>query len=268
MYPLVSPVTAVVRNVPATFAKALQQNQVPLDVELAQAQHAAYVEGVKEFVRKVIVLSADVNHPDCCFIEDTAVIVGGKAAISLMGAPSRRGEEKLIRTTLREAGLRTVLLDFPATMDGGDVLFTGKHLIVGLSKRTNADAVKQLGAFITEFPIVTVKVEGSLHLKSVMSIFDPEILLFGECKAGHDILAQLRGQGVIDGHYHPVMIPDPVASNVLYMGRNIFIQDGFPASEAVFIQLAGQRNKQIFKVPMSELIKADGALTCCSLLFA
>ena len=269
MYPLNEPITAIVRSLPATFAKALTQNPsaAPIDVELAQEQHAVYVQGLKDIVRKVVVLPADVNFPDCCFIEDTAVIVGNKAAISYLGAPSRRGEEKIIRVTLKECGLRTMLIEFPGTLDGGDVLFTGKHLIVGLSKRTNEFAARQLAEIFSEVPVVTVKVGDSLHLKSVMSAFDPEMLLFGDCDPARLILQQLQEQNVIEGNYGLAFIPDPVSANVLNLGSSVFIQDGFPNSDAIFNELGALKNKQIYKLSMSELIKADGALTCCSLLF-
>jgi dimethylargininase len=47
----------------------------------------------------------------------------------------------------------------------------------------------------------------------------------------------------------------------------VIIQDGFPASERVLSELAARDSRELVKLTMSELAKADGALTCCSLLF-
>lgn len=45
------------------------------------------------------------------------------------------------------------------------------------------------------------------------------------------------------------------------------MQGGFPRSEALLERLCGERGLTLHKLPrMSEFIKADGALTCCSIL--
>jgi dimethylargininase len=108
-------------------------------------------------------------------------------------------------------------------------------------------------------------VEGALHLKSVMSAFDRETILFGDCRAARKIAREL--EDLLPSKHEFVFVPDPVASNVLSLGRHVVIQDGFPGSEAVLSELAAQRGRTLIKVAMSEFIKADGALTCCSLLF-
>ena len=53
------------------------------------------------------------------------------------GHSSRRGETNLIRETIVSVGLNVVEMKDPGTMDGGDVLFTGREFFVGLSSRTN-----------------------------------------------------------------------------------------------------------------------------------
>ena len=55
-------------------------------------------------------------------------------------------------------------------MDGGDVLFTGKELLVGLSHRTNLAGALVLQAAFEEIPVRTLDIKqfGSLHLKSVV----------------------------------------------------------------------------------------------------
>jgi dimethylargininase len=236
-------------------------------VKLAQAQHETYVLALRSLVPRVIELPADEAHPDSCFIEDTAVIVGKKAAISFLGAPERRGEEDAVREVLAACNIETADVQYPATIDGGDVLYTGRHLIIGISRRTSESGARRLAEiFGPEVPVLTVPVEGALHLKSVITALDAETLLIGDCDPGRKISEALETRYGLHKDYSRAWIPDPVAANVIPLGSRILMQDGFPRSEAVIREAAG-KGKELVKLRMSELIKADGALTCCSLLF-
>jgi dimethylargininase len=255
---------------PKSFSRALQQHapSAPIDVALAEKQHQAYTLAMRALVPRVIELPADEALPDCCFIEDTAVIVGRRAAVSFLGALERRGEERAVRDVLGACRLDLYDVQSPATVDGGDVLFTGKHLIVGLSLRTNEAGARCLAdAFGADVPVLTVPVQGTLHLKSVMSSLDEETLLFGDCDAGRKISETLESKYGIGKDYSRVWLPDPVAANVIPLGSKVLVQSGFPRSEAVLKEVAGRTGRELVKLQMSELIKADGALTCCSLLF-
>ena len=262
------PRTAIVRDLPDSFADCLKQElpKQPIDVALARAQHGAYTRALRALVSSLIELPTEETHPDCCFVEDTAVVIDQKAALCRLGAEERRGEEERIGSVLRAHGIETRVLTAPATMDGGDVLHTGRHLFVGLSRRTNGAAATQLADLFPALPVVSAPVEGSLHLKSVMSALDRNTLLFAEHEAAERILTALREKGVLRD-YHVERIPDAVASNVLSLGDTLVIQAGFPKSEDKLVSLARARRMRVVKLHMSELIKADGALTCCSLLF-
>lgn len=257
------------RDLPNSFVDALKQQapDTPIDLALAKTQHQAYVTALKDLGLRVIEVAADESLPDCCFVEDTAVVIGGRAAINNLGAKERQGEEKQINKTLKELGIETFPIEAPGTVDGGDVLFTGKHLIIGLSKRTNAEGARQLGQIFSDVPSFALSVTEGLHLKSVLSAFDSETLLFGECAAAKGIEAELRRKTGNGMSYEIIYLPDPVGANVLSIGDFVVIQDGFPRSEVILKKLAEGKNKTLIKLQMSEFIKADGALTCCSLLF-
>ena len=86
---------AVVRRVSPNFDKALSKyfgTQTP-DPVAAQGSHDAYVMALRAHGTEVEILNALETHPDCCFVEDCAVMIDGVALISNLGAPSRRGEE-------------------------------------------------------------------------------------------------------------------------------------------------------------------------------
>jgi dimethylargininase len=262
---------ALVRGLSASFPDCLKENAPsdPIRMDLARAQHEAYVRALRGLVDELTELPADDSLPDCCFIEDTAVVVGERAAISFLGARERRGEETAVRDALRASGVRELLdIREPATLDGGDVLYTGRHLFVGLSRRTNEAAARQLEEIFGDLvPVCPVRVQGTLHLKSVLSALDSGTLLFGDCDAAKKIHAELEARYRLSESYAVVWLPDPPASNVLAVGSSVLVQDGFPRSEVILKELARRTGKTLIPIRMSEFIKADGALTCCSILF-
>lgn len=258
---------ALVRDLSDSFEVGLKLNPpaIPIDLTLAKEQHENYIHLLQTLVPNVIRLKADINHPDCNFIEDTAIVVNDIAIISHMGALERRGEEVPVAQALEQLGLTLIHLQFPGTMDGGDILYTGKHLLVGLSKRTNEYALNQLKAiFQDKLEVIGIPVIEGLHFKSVISLFDPETLIVASSPAGMKIQQSIESS---TNTYTFISVPDPIASNVLRIGSSLIIQEGFPASETILQNLCNQTSVKLLKINMSELIKADGALTCGSLLF-
>lgn len=259
---------ALVRELSPAFEESLKINppSTPINLDLAIEQHENYMNVLKTVVQDVILIDADPKHPDCNFIEDTAIVVNNIAVISRMGAPERRGEELPIAEVLKSLGERKIIqLQEPATMDGGDILFTGKHLFVGLSKRTNKEALRQLGEiFDGKVSVVGIPVTEGLHLKSVISLFDADTLVVAATTAGHAIRSSIESAVK---EYRFIEVPDAVASNVLRIGSTLIVQEGFLVSEAILQKLCDAESINLVKINMSELIKADGALTCGSLLF-
>ena len=142
---------ALVRPLPASFLQSLKEQtpSTPLDHNVARAQHTSYIELLRQLVDDVVEVEADESYPDCCFIEDTAIVVRDIAVICRPGHPSRRGEEVAVHRTLQSLSfLRIHTIAKPATLDGGDCLFTGNELLVGLSRRTNQHAIDQLSSFL------------------------------------------------------------------------------------------------------------------------
>src|SRR5688500_9256315 len=86
---------ALVRDLSPAFENSLKLNPppIPIDMELAKEQHEQYIDVLKTLVPEVIRLTGDPYHPDCNFIEDTAIIIDNIAVISRMGATERQGEE-------------------------------------------------------------------------------------------------------------------------------------------------------------------------------
>jgi dimethylargininase len=253
-------VKALVRCIPDSFPKALSAvvPEPPIDVAKARTQHQAYRAALEAMGVEVKVLDALEETPDCCFIEDTAVVADGLAVITRPGAPSRRAETAAIAAALK-SDVELVQMIEPATLDGGDVMRVGKTFFVGASARTNPEGVKALAdAFASRgFAVRSVALpEGVLHLKCVCSpLGDGRVLLADGTIPGD----------VFDG-LQLVRVPaeEKDAANVVSVGRHAVVPEEFPRT----LELLAREGFKVLPVPTTEVRKADGALTCQSLLYA
>lgn len=68
--------------------------------------------------------------------------------------------------------------------------------------------------------------------------------------------------------YDVVWVPDRIAANVLSFpaDRFVMVQESAPDSCRIFNEEAKKRGWEVQALNMSENIKADGALTCLSIL--
>jgi dimethylargininase len=229
----------------------------PIDLELAAAQHADYEEALDRLGFTVLELEAQPELPDSVFVEDTAVVLDELAIITRPGAASRRPETLTIAEAL--APVRPLQqIEAPGTLDGGDVLSLGHHLYVGHSTRTNADGIRQLGNLVEPlgYTVTAVQVTGCLHLKSAVTQVAPGTLLINPQWISPAAFAGCR---LIE-----VDPREPLAANALLGGGSVLYADASPATAARL--LAGGIDVRL--LAMSEIAKAEGAVTCCSLLIA
>lgn len=243
---------ALLRAIPDSFPRALAAKAPasPIEVALARAQHRAYRAALEAMGLAVTVLPADEALPDCCFIEDTAVVAGGVALLTRTGAPSRRGETAATASAL--AGLELRKMESPATLDGGDVMRVGKTFFVGRSARTNPEGLAALGAAFPDHRVVPVELPpGVLHLKCVCSpLGDGRVLLAERTVA-------LPG-------VETVWVPweERDAANVVSVGTQAVAPAEFPRT----LELLARAGFRVHPVPTTEVRKADGALTCQSII--
>lgn len=81
------------------------------------------------------------------------------------------------------------IADPNATLDGGDVLFTGKEFFVGLSQRTNEAGARAVAAAFPEFPVTPIRIPNKLlHLKDCISMAGVDILCVSSTAESQEIL--------------------------------------------------------------------------------
>jgi dimethylargininase len=247
--------TALTRPLPSTLAACQLTHiaRVPIDLARAREQHAAYERALEGAGWAVVRIAAADELPDSVFVEDAAVVFDELAIITRPGAVSRRGEVAGVAEAL--APLRELrFIEAPATVDGGDVLRVGRDVYVGLSTRTNAAAIEQMSAILGGYGyrVQAVEVAGVLHLKSAAT----------EAAVG----VVLVNPEWVDPRLFPAAIevdPDePQGANVLRAGDVLFAAAAFPRTNAR-LRAAGLHVREL---EADELAKAEGALTCCSLL--
>ena len=230
--------------------------RTPIDIERAAQQHAAYRRALEACGCRVVALPAEDAFPDAVFVEDVALVLDEIAVRTRPGAPSRRGEVDSVAEALTP--FRPIrAIEAPATIDGGDVLRIGRTIYVGQGARTNGEAVRQLDALVNVYgyTVEAVPTCECLHLKSAVTAVADDIVLINPAWVDADVFATYR-RIEID--------PDePHAANALRIGDRIVYPDNFPRTR----RRLEEAGIAITTVDVSELEKAEGAVTCCSIVF-
>lgn len=250
-------ITAITRDVSPRIAECelTYLGRMPIDAARAQRQLDDYRTVLERHGAVVEKLRGDAAYPDSCFVEDTAIVLDEVAVLCNLGVASRQGETGLIARVLSKFR-EVVRISPPATIEGGDVLRAGRTLFAGLSTRTNREGIAALARLAAGFgyKVIHAKLGGSLHLKSACTAIDDDTLLLNPNWAD---TAAFRG-------YKLVSVPEeePWAANVLRVNTTVCVQDGFPRTAELVAQVA----QKVELVDTSELMKAEGALTCLSIL--
>jgi dimethylargininase len=228
-----------------------------IDLTLARRQHATYEQALRAAGCEVRQLPEQPEQPDSVFVEDTAIVLDEVAVITRPGASSRRGEVESMAGML--SGLREVVrIEPPGTLDGGDVLRLDRTLYVGASTRSSGEGVAQLQRLLAPFDyrVVAVPLRGCLHLKSAVTQVAPGRVLLNpewvdaECFPGWEPIA--------------VDPAEPHAPNTLLVDRALVYPASCPRT-AGKLRVLGI---DVRSVDMSEMEKAEGAVTCCSVIVA
>ena len=247
---------AVTRPVPQSLrdCELTHLQRAPIDVALARAQHAEYERALTSLGCEIVHVPAADELPDSVFVEDIAIVLDEIAVITRPGARSRRLETVDVAATLG-AFRQLQFLSESATLDGGDVLRLGRVLYVGLGTRTNAAGAQQLADVISPhgYEVREVPVDACLHLKSAVTEVAPGVVVINP--------EWVSGQMFPDHAIIEVDPSEPAAANVLRIGGTVVSPAAHPLTNARLSSAARVRT-----VDVSELAKAEGAVTCCSLI--
>jgi dimethylargininase len=250
-------VIALTRRVPPSISRCELTHlaREPIDHARAAEQHGAYEGALTRLGCRVERLPDLPELPDSVFVEDTAIVLDDIAVVARPGAESRREEVPSVVAALR-AYRNITFIEPPGTLDGGDVLVEGHRVYIGASGRTNRDAARQLTALLAPYgyTVIPVPVRGCLHLKSAVTVAADGTLIVNP-----DWIDAAGFEEIQLIHVDP---SEPMAANVLRVGNVTLCRSGCPRTRAR-LEAHGITTEAL---DASELAKAEGALTCCSLI--
>jgi dimethylargininase len=228
----------------------------PVNHDRALLQHEDYRRTLHDCGARVVVLDVNPGLPDSVFVEDTAIVLPEVAVITSMGAESRRAELPAMAFELsRYRSLEQIHL--PARIDGGDVVVTGRDIFVGVSSRTDRAGIDALGSITAPFgyTVTPVRVTGCLHLKSACTALPDGRLLVNP---GWIEMSDLGGR-----KHLAISDDEPFAGDVALVGDTVVAGASFPRTNSKL----RESGMQVREVDLSEFAKAEGGVTCLSLIF-
>lgn len=249
--------TAITREVNTALAdcELTYLSRTPIDVATAARQHDDYRALLSALGCAVVELPTAPGLADSVFIEDTALVLDELAVLCRPGADSRRAEVEGVAEALRSYR-RLAMIEAPGTVDGGDLLHVGDVIFAGLSTRSNQAGIDQLAAIVAAYGITVVGVatESCLHLKSAVSQCAPGTLLINPRWIDREIFAA----------YELIAVDseEPHAANALLLDERVIYPTSFPRT----LEKLLAHGVDVHTVDVGELQKAEGAVTCCSLI--
>ena len=250
--------TAITRRVSPCIGKCelTYLTRRPIDVRRARQQQQAYERLLSDLGLHVISLPAEQELPDAVFVEDTAVVTDEVAVVTTMGCTARRREVDSISPVLEKYRLLQSI-NGAGVLEGGDVVQVGRTLFVGISTRTNVNGISQLSRIVTPYgyEVRPVQVKGCLHLSTGCGFIGRNTILANPSWVD---LSPFEGFEIIN-----VSPSEPWSANGLTLADHVLISAASPQTAA----RVRERGFRVLTVDISEFEKAEGGLTCLTLIF-
>ena len=250
--------SALTRGVSPTIGdcKLTFMERERIDVAAATRQHDAYKQCLTKMGVQITSLDLLPEAPDAVFIQDTAVVVDEVAIVATMGAACRAEEVESVAQVL-SSHRPLKRLSPPATLEGGDIVRIGRTIYVGDSGRTNHEGIRQLSEMLApyNYQVIPAGVSGCLHLSTGCSYLGHGLMLLNPVWVDAAPFQQ----------FEILEVPETEswAANTIAVGDTVLMASAFERTCA----LVQERGFNVIATDISELQKAEGALTCMSLMF-
>ncbi|XP_058474608.1 N(G),N(G)-dimethylarginine dimethylaminohydrolase 2 isoform X2 [Solea solea] len=263
---------AVVRGIPETFGKSVgdghENGQVSVELAKAQRQYGCLTGALRQKVGlQLIEIPPDPELPESWRIEDVAVIQGDTALITRPFKQQRRSEAEAVRRVMSELNVTVKEMGTEegdrggATLEGSDVLFTGREFFVGISSHTNRRGAE-------DFAVSTVPVCGGARLKNICSMGGPDTIIISNTEGAKKTLRMM--EQLTDHHYEILTVPEEAAANCVYIkgpSKHDFLlhrpAEESPESVSVFQKL---QDYTLLPTACSEASKLGASLSSLCLL--
>ena len=134
----------------AAFADPAHGFHHPVDLDLAQREHDAFVELLASLGPRVEVLETELDSPDLVYTFDPLLVTDRGAIPLRAGKPNRRAEPAAIEAWTTAVGIPTIgRIEAPGTIEGGDTIWLRPDLFcIGRTLRTNSNGASQLAGLV------------------------------------------------------------------------------------------------------------------------
>ncbi|MCP4676416.1 MAG: N(G),N(G)-dimethylarginine dimethylaminohydrolase [Deltaproteobacteria bacterium] len=223
----------------------------------ALEQHEAYIEALKTCGVEVTVLPEDNQFPDSCFVEDVALCTPNGAILTCPGADSRRNEVASIKDVVSRFYDNVFSIEYPSTVEAGDIMMVADHYYIGLSKRTNKSGAKEVIKHLNKLGLTgeTIEIHELLHLKTGVSYLENNNLLVAGELLENKVFKRFNTI--------PIRENEVYASNSIWINGNVIMPAGYNKT-CEKVRVLGYK---VIEVEMSEFRKLDGGVSCLSLRF-
>jgi N-dimethylarginine dimethylaminohydrolase len=233
----------------------------PVDADIAVAQWERLRDLYVELGHQVSLIEPVDGLPDMVFTANGATVLDGRVLLANFRYEQRRAETEAHRAWF-DAHSYPWVTDAVWTNEGqGDFLMVGDRMLAGTGFRSDPRSHEQarelFGCPVVSLTLVDPRY---YHLDTALSVLSDDEIMYYPAAFSPQSQAVLRG-----------LYPDAVLAtaedaevfglNVVSDGRNVIL----PQAAARLIDLLRQKGFHPIGVDMSELMKAGGAVKCCSL---
>ncbi|RKL67533.1 hypothetical protein CR203_09290 [Salipaludibacillus neizhouensis] len=231
-----------------------------LHIEKAMEQHQNLVETLRRHDVQVTLLPEMEEFPEQVFTRDIGFTLGQTTFVADMAHSPRIGEENVLKTWLEQNGISYYNL-IGDMIEGGDVIINGHQLFIGLSDRTNQNAINHMQKILHEYEVITVPfLEKYLHLDCVFNIIsEKEALIYSNAFSNKE-------KKILASHFELIEVNEEeqftLGTNVLSIGNKKILS--LPINREVNQQLR-IRGYEVLEVDITEIIKSGGSFRCCTM---
>jgi len=232
-----------------------------IDVDKAVKQHSHFVETLRQHHIEVILLPYHKKFPEQVFTRDIGFTLGETIFVADMASDVRNGEEDILKQWLEDENISYYNI-MGHQIEGGDVIIDRDTIYIGLSNRTNQEAIDHLRDLLDkQFEIISINFpEKYLHLDCVLNIVGPETaIIYPEALTKEEIHMLSKKYDLIEVTEEEQFT---LGTNVLSIGNKKIIS--LPVNTGVNEQLR-QRGFEVIEVDITEIIKSGGSFRCCTL---
>jgi N-dimethylarginine dimethylaminohydrolase len=233
---------------PVDPALAIAQWERVRDVHVGLGHEVAYVDPLP-------------GYPDMVFTANGATVVDGRALLARFRHAERAGEVDGFDAWFRANGFRSVRRATRVNEGEGDFLPVGGRILAGTGFRSEPGAHDEArDHFGVEVVSLTLVDPRFYHLDTALAVLsEDEIMYFPAAFSAQSraVLRRLYPDAILAGEQDALVF----GLNVVSDGRHVVLPEPATALSATL----AERGFEPIGVDVSELVKAGGAVKCCTL---